>query len=218
MAGRLDPSLNALLLQEPAMANKTPLAFSSPDLFKRVDTQTTTQDYRNKQSIFAQGDKAYAMFYIRKGTVKLPVASKTGKKAIVAMLKAGEFFGEGCLARQSMRVFTATAIQSSAIARIKRSDLVRILHQEPAFLRNSLFHISYFVLGESRRSLWIKSSVQRKKIGKGPVTLVWLWIAIKHEGYPPEGEPGNTCRNGWYYSVQSKLLYEPITGTRIYYL
>jgi CRP/FNR family transcriptional regulator, cyclic AMP receptor protein len=129
------------------MANKTPLAFHSPDLFKRVDTQTTTQDYRNKQSIFAQGDKADAMFYIRNGSVKLTVASKTGKKAIVAILKAGEFFGEGCLARQSMRVFTATAIQSSAIARIKRSDLVRILHQEPSFAK--LF-VAYLLFRISR--------------------------------------------------------------------
>jgi CRP-like cAMP-binding protein len=123
------------------MAGKHPLAVDSSDLFKRVDTQATTQDYRNKQAIFAQGDKADAMFYVQNGNIKLTVASKHGKKAVIALLKRGDFFGEGCLARQSLRMSTATAIQASTIARIKRATIVRMIRKEPAFANLLILHL-----------------------------------------------------------------------------
>ena len=124
------------------MAYKHTLAFEPLDLFKRVDTQTTTQGYRNRQDIYAQGDKADAMFYIHTGNVKLTVASKHGKKAVIAILRPGDFFGEGCMARQSLRMSTATAIEASTIARVRRTTIVRIIHEEPAFAK--LF-ISYLL-------------------------------------------------------------------------
>src|SRR6201993_5647386 len=125
------------------MADKTPLAFTLLDLFNRVDTQTTTRNYRNRQAIFAQGDKADAMFYLRKGTVKLTVVSKSGKKAVIAILRHGDFFGEGCLARQSLLTSTATAIQTSTIARVKRAAIVRILRQEPTFAKRFISYLLF---------------------------------------------------------------------------
>jgi CRP/FNR family transcriptional regulator, cyclic AMP receptor protein len=125
------------------MAYKRTFAFASLGLFNRVDSQTTTREYRNRQTIFAQGDKADAMFYIRNGNVKLTVASRSGKKAVIAILRHGDFFGEGCLARQSLRTSTATAIQSPTIARVKRAAMVRIIRQEPAFAKR---FISYLLL------------------------------------------------------------------------
>jgi CRP/FNR family transcriptional regulator, cyclic AMP receptor protein len=125
------------------MAYKSPLAFTSLDLFNRVDTQTTTRDYRKSQAIFAQGDKADAMFYIRRGTVKLTVVSKSGKKAVIAILRHGDFFGEGCLARQSLWTSTATAIQTSTIARVKRAAIVRILRQEPTFAKRFISYLLF---------------------------------------------------------------------------
>jgi CRP/FNR family transcriptional regulator, cyclic AMP receptor protein len=124
------------------MAYKKTLAFTPLDLFNRMDTQTTTRDYRNRQTIFAQGDKADAMFYVQNGNVKLTVESKSGKKAVIAILRHGDFFGEGCLARQSLWTSTATAIQPSTIARVKRAAIVRIIRREPAFAK--LF-ISYLL-------------------------------------------------------------------------
>ena len=124
------------------MAYKNALAFTPLDLFNRMDTQTTTRDYRNRQTIFVQGDKADAMFYVQNGNVKLTVASKSGKKAVIAILQHGDFFGEGCLTRQSLWTSTATAIQPSTIARVKRATIGRIIRQEPAFA--SLF-ISYLL-------------------------------------------------------------------------
>jgi CRP/FNR family transcriptional regulator, cyclic AMP receptor protein len=124
------------------MAYKNALAFTPLDLFNRMGTQTTTRDYRNRQTIFAQGDKADAMFYVQNGNVKLTVESKSGKKAVIAILRHGDFFGEGCLARQSLWTSTAMAIQPSTIARVKRAAIVRIIRREPAFAK--LF-ISYLL-------------------------------------------------------------------------
>jgi CRP-like cAMP-binding protein len=129
------------------MADKTFFAFDAVDLFKRVDSQTTTRDYGNKQVIFTQGDKSDAMFYIRKGTVKLTVASKNGKKAVLAILRRGDLFGEGCLARQSLRMSTATAIHPATIARVRRAAVVRIIHQEPAF---AMLFVSYLLFRVGR--------------------------------------------------------------------
>ncbi|MGD0976631.1 MAG: Crp/Fnr family transcriptional regulator [Candidatus Korobacteraceae bacterium] len=117
------------------MADNNSLAFNPLGLFKRVDTQAATRHYQNRQVIFAQGDKADAMFYIQDGSVKLTVMSTSGKKAVIAILRQGDFFGEGCLVKQSLRVSTATAIQSSTIARVEKAPLARVIQQEPAFAK-----------------------------------------------------------------------------------
>ena len=117
------------------MANNNHPASNLLDLFKRVDTQAAARDYQNRQVIFAQGDKADAMFYIQDGSVKLTVMSKDGKKAVIAILQEGDFFGEGCLVKQSLRMSTATAIQSSTLARLKKAPLTRVIRREPAFAK-----------------------------------------------------------------------------------
>jgi CRP/FNR family cyclic AMP-dependent transcriptional regulator len=80
--------------------------------------------------VFAQGDPADAIFYIQKGKVKLTVVSKTGKEAVIAVLGAGDFFGEGCLAGQSLRMATATAISDCSVTRVERVAVVEVLHRE----------------------------------------------------------------------------------------
>ncbi|MGA3209843.1 MAG: Crp/Fnr family transcriptional regulator [Terriglobales bacterium] len=124
------------------MASRAPIPNSSPGLFKRVKTQSTTRAYRNNQAIFTQGDKADAMYYIEAGNVKLTVASKRGKKAVIALLRQGDFFGEGCLVKQSLRMSTATAVHHSTIASVQQTTIIRIIHREPAFAK--LF-ISYLL-------------------------------------------------------------------------
>jgi CRP/FNR family transcriptional regulator, cyclic AMP receptor protein len=117
------------------MATRSSAGFGAPDLFKRITTHATTQDYRNRQLIFSQGDKADAMYYVQTGNVKLTVESQHGKKAVIAILRHGDFFGEGCLAKGSLRISTATAIQSSTISSVKSAVIVRIIHQKPAFAK-----------------------------------------------------------------------------------
>ncbi len=83
-----------------------------------------------KRNIFMQGDPADAVFYVRRGKVKLSVTSKQGKEAIVAVLGAGEFFGEGCLAGAQLRMGTATAMTDCTLARIEKPLMVRMLHEQ----------------------------------------------------------------------------------------
>jgi CRP/FNR family cyclic AMP-dependent transcriptional regulator len=125
------------------MTDKTPLAFTLLDLFSRRDTQTTTRDYRSRQAIFTQGDKADSMFYIQNGNVKLTVVSKSGKRAVIGILRPGDSFGEGCLTAQSLRMSTATAIQPSTIARVKRATIVRFIRQEPKFAKRFISYLLF---------------------------------------------------------------------------
>src|SRR5512147_1554029 len=103
------------------MAKKNPLLVNPPDLFRRVNRHMTSRAYKNRELIFRQGDKADAMYYIQNGTVKLTVVSKSGKKAVIAILQHGDFFGEGCLIGRSLRRCSATAIQPSTISKVKRA-------------------------------------------------------------------------------------------------
>lgn len=131
----------------PVMTNTNASVFDHHDLFERMGKQATTRDYNNHEAVFRQGDVADALFYIQNGHVKLTVKSTGGKKAVIAILKQGDFFGEGCLASHSLRTFTATAIQSSTVSRVKRATLARTIHREPTFAR--LF-ISYLLFRVAR--------------------------------------------------------------------
>ena len=86
-----------------------------------------------QQTIFVQGDLSDAVFYIRKGKIKLTVVSKGGKGAIIGILSEGDFFGEGCLTGQPLRLCAATAVTNCSIMRIDKKSMVEVLHREHAF-------------------------------------------------------------------------------------
>jgi CRP-like cAMP-binding protein len=92
----------------------------------------TTKDYPKKATIFSQGSPADAVFYVEKGKVKVTVLSARGKEAVVAILGNGDFFGEGCLAGQPLRMATATAMTECSILRVQKATMIRMLHDEPA--------------------------------------------------------------------------------------
>ena len=83
--------------------------------------------------VFRQGDAADAVFYVRDGRVQLTVVSDHGKEGVIALFGPGEFFGEGCLAGQSVRLASAVTTVASNIVRIDRASMVRLLHDQPAF-------------------------------------------------------------------------------------
>ena len=89
--------------------------------------------YTAGATIFSQGDLAATVIYIDKGSVRLSVVSHAGKEAVIAVLPAGNFFGEGCLAGQSIRASTATAISGTTVMRIRREEITRKLHADDAF-------------------------------------------------------------------------------------
>jgi len=90
-------------------------------------------DYQRSGKSYSQGDPATSVMYIQKGGIKLSVVNAVGKEAVVAMLGPGDFFGEGCLAGQLVRIGTATTITPTTLFVIDKKEMVRVLHTEPAF-------------------------------------------------------------------------------------
>ena len=115
------------------MASKRTLGFSSTVLRKKFGAGMTVRNYRDKEVVFSQGDTADAVFYIQSGTVKLTVVSTRRKKAVIAFLQRGSFFGEGCLAGQTLRICTARSIGQSNITRLRKESTVRTLKRDPQF-------------------------------------------------------------------------------------
>jgi CRP-like cAMP-binding protein len=107
--------------------------FDPQSFLTKVGKGKTTLHSPKKQMIFSQGDAAEAVFYIQTGKVKLTVVSQQGKEAVIAILERGAFFGESCLAGQSVRTATATAVEDCSLLRIDKEAMLLVLHQEPTF-------------------------------------------------------------------------------------
>jgi CRP-like cAMP-binding protein len=101
----------------------------------------TIRQYGRGESIFSQGDSCDHVLYIQTGGVKLSVLSKTGREAVVAMLGPGDFFGEGCLAGQPVRMGSASAITPSAILLVAKQKMVRLLHKQHAMSDRFISHM-----------------------------------------------------------------------------
>jgi CRP/FNR family transcriptional regulator, cyclic AMP receptor protein len=95
----------------------------------------TLRSYTGKEIIFSQGDIADALFYVRSGTVKLTVMCARHKKAVIAFLRRGSFFGEGCLSGQPVRIYTAQSFGPSEIARLPAKSAVRAIKRDPRFAK-----------------------------------------------------------------------------------
>jgi CRP-like cAMP-binding protein len=89
--------------------------------------------FKARQRVFAQGDPADSVFFVRRGKVKLTVSSTSGKEAVIAMLGEGDFFGEGCLAGQPLRMASATTLESCSLVRRSLEDMIAALHDDPEF-------------------------------------------------------------------------------------
>ena len=101
----------------------------------------TIAEYGREETIFTQGDVCKHVMYIQTGGVKLSVLSENGREAIVAMLGPGDFFGEGCLAGQPIRIGSATAITPSVILLIDKAKMVRLLHKQHAMSDRFISHM-----------------------------------------------------------------------------
>jgi CRP/FNR family transcriptional regulator, cyclic AMP receptor protein len=97
--------------------------------------------YQRGRQIFSQGDPAADVLYIQSGAVQLSVLSKTGREAVIAMLGPRDFFGEGCLAGQPLRMGSATAVVPSTILIIDKAEMIRLLHGEPDLSDRFLSHV-----------------------------------------------------------------------------
>jgi CRP/FNR family transcriptional regulator, cyclic AMP receptor protein len=123
------------------MPTKRRAPFDPQSFLAKVGDGRTIAKYRRNEVVFAQGDLADAVFYIQKGKAKLAVVSDRGKEAVVAILGAGEFCGEGCLAGQPRRIATVTAMTECMIMRLRKTSIIRVLHDEPAFSEMFISHL-----------------------------------------------------------------------------
>ena len=123
------------------MKRKEKLPFDPKVFLSKVNGGRSVSDYRKNQIVYAQGDPADSVFYIQKGKAKVTALSQQGKEAVVALLGTGDFFGEGCLAGQSLRMATVSTLEESVIARMSRTDVVRVIHEEPSFAELFISHL-----------------------------------------------------------------------------
>jgi CRP/FNR family transcriptional regulator, cyclic AMP receptor protein len=123
------------------MAIKPRRSFDPKSFLAKVGEGRSSGKYRNNQIIFAQGEPADAVFYVQKGKIKVTVISEQGKEAVVAILGANDFLGEGCLAGQPRRMATATAMTDSVAVRLEKAAIIRVIHDEPAFSEMFIAHL-----------------------------------------------------------------------------
>ena len=129
------------IIMKPPSKPKGEQRFDPKSFLAKAGKERTLADYPKNHQIFSQGDPADAIFYIQKGKIKLTVVSQQGKEAVVAILGAGDFFGEGCLAGQSLRMATATTMSECSIMRLEKTSVIRLLHDQPAFSELLLHHL-----------------------------------------------------------------------------
>ena len=123
------------------MKRKAKPPFDPKVFLSKVNGGRAISEYRKDKIIFRQGDPSDAVFYIQSGKVKTTVVSEQGKEAVVALLGTGDFFGEGCLTGQPQRLATVSALTECVIVRISKTDITRVIHEEPAFAELFISHL-----------------------------------------------------------------------------
>ncbi len=127
--------------RSPQKANSRGLVFDLKSFLDSAGLGRKIVKFRGKETVFAQGAPAKNVMYIQEGGVKLSVVNETGKEAVVAILGPGDFFGEGCLAGQSVCIATATAMAPTTVLVIEKSEMVRALHGEHKFSDRFIAHM-----------------------------------------------------------------------------
>ena len=117
------------------------MAFNIKTLLRTVDGGKTLITYRKGDTVFAQGDPCEGVFYIHSGECKVCVISEQGKEAVVALHGKGDFFGEGCLTGQLLRLATVLALSDLELTRFEKTAIQRIIHEEPAFSELFISHL-----------------------------------------------------------------------------
>jgi CRP/FNR family transcriptional regulator, cyclic AMP receptor protein len=121
-------------------AGKSP-AFDPRSFLSRVDGGRTITEYRKNEPIYRQGESADAVFYLQKGRAKVSVVSEQGKEAVVMFLSAGDFFGEGAVGGQLLRLATVVALNNCLVTCIPKAEVLRVIREEPAFAQLFIAHL-----------------------------------------------------------------------------
>jgi CRP/FNR family transcriptional regulator, cyclic AMP receptor protein len=157
-------------------------SFHPKSFLAKVGEGRSIDRYREDQIIFSQGDPADAVFYVQKGKVKITVVSEQGKEAVVAILGTNEFFGEGCLAGQTLRIATVATMTDSVIVRLDKAAIVRVIHQEPAFSEMFIAHL----LG---RTIRVEADLVDQLFNSSEKRLARLLLLLANFGKEGKPEP-----------------------------
>ena len=142
----------------------------------------TVVEYGANHDIFQQGQPADSLFYVRRGKVKLTVVSQQGKEAIVAVLSAGEFFGEGCIAGQQFRMATAVAMTDCTLDKIEKSLMTRLLHE-----RHDVSEL--FVTHLLSRNIRYEADLVDQLFNSSEKRLARILLLLAHFGKESRAEP-----------------------------
>ena len=164
------------------MAIKQRLSFDPKTFLAKVGEGRSIDSYSKDQVVFSQGDPADAVFYIQKGKVKVTVVSEQGKEAVVAILGAGDFFGEACLAGQTRRLATVAAMADSVIVRLEKAAIIRVIHIEPAFSELFIAHLL-------DRTIRVESDLVDQLFNSSEKRLARLLLLLANFGKEGKPEP-----------------------------
>jgi CRP-like cAMP-binding protein len=156
--------------------------------------------FPGNETIFAQGDPAKSVMYIQEGGVKLTVVSETGKEAVVAILGPSDFFGEGCLSGQSIRMARATTIALTTVLVIEKNEVMRVLHEEHEFSDRFIAHML-------ARSIRVEEDLVDQLFNSSEKRLARTLLLLAH--YGAQDEPQKVIPK-----VSQETLAEMIGTTR----
>jgi len=128
-------------MESRGMPKKPQASFDPKEFLASASGGRSITKYRKNQTIFKQGEPADAVFFVQKGKVRVSVVSDRGKEAVVSILGPDEFFGEGCLSGQALRIATVDAMTETVVVRIGKVEMVRLLQKEPLFSEMFTTHL-----------------------------------------------------------------------------
>ncbi len=161
-------------------ASKKLVKFDPKTFLSTIDGGRKIRVFSKRQVIFAQGDSSDAVFFIQEGKVKLTVVSQIGKEATIGILNEGDFFGEGCLTGQSLRLCSATAMTDCSVMRIDKKLMVEVLRRESAF--SELF-VAYLLA----RNIRYEEDLVDQLFNSSEKRLARILLLLAHFG--KEGKP-----------------------------
>ncbi|CAN5454464.1 Crp/Fnr family transcriptional regulator [soil metagenome] len=182
------------------MSKAAKKSFDPKGFLAIVGPGKTNLKFRTGQNVFAQGDVADTVFYIQKGKVKLIVVSKEGKEAVVAILGVGQFFGEGCLNGQTLRIATTKAMEACDITAITKKAMVTALQREPKF---SQMFMAYLLTRNNR----IEEDLIDQLFNSSERRLARLLLLLANFGKEESPQPIDT-------KISQETLAEMIGTTR----
>ena len=164
----------------PAVAAKKRNTFDSKTFLSTIDGGRKIASFPKKQAIFVQGDSSDAVFYIQRGKVRLTVVSKSGKEATIGILSERDFFGEGCLTGQPLRLCSATALTECSVMRIDKKAMMEVVHREHAF---SDMFVAYLL----KRNIRYEEDLVDQLFNSSEKRLARILLLLAHFG--KEGKP-----------------------------